>query len=77
MIVLTIGVGSQDTTITNNYYPDTSSRDSRKCIVKQAHINQMAEEVNSKFDSIHVKYDQGIEDILRLLDEIPDSLNHK
>lgn len=69
LIVLTIGVGSQDTSLVNTNYADTTCRKSKKCIVKQAHINKLAEQVSAKLDSIHIKYDRRIEEILRLLDE--------
>ncbi len=72
-----IGVGNQDTANFVMDCPDISSRVSRKCIVKQAHVNNIAQKVDSKLDSITVKYDKGIEDILRLLDEKYDPLNHE
>ena len=73
LIVLTICVGSQDTTLTNNYHPDTSSRESKKCVVKQARINQMAEDINTKLDSMNLKLDRSLDEILRLLDEQDDN----
>ena len=69
LIVLTIGAGSQDTTLTNNYRPDTSSRESKKCVVKQAKINQMAENLTIKLDSMNLKVDRSLDEILRRLDE--------
>ena len=69
MIVLTICVTDQDSTQTTINQPDTSSRDSKKCVVKQSNINRKAEQVNSKLGDIHVKYDKSIDEILKLLDE--------
>lgn len=69
LLVLTIGVDNQDTTQTNTYRPDTSSRTSKQCVVKQAHINNIAKNVNTKLDSINIKFDQRIKDILKLLEE--------
>ena len=69
MIVLTIGAGSQDTILTNHYHPDTSSREAKKCVVKQARINQRAENLTFKLDSMNLKVDRSLDEILRLLDE--------
>ena len=69
LIVLTIGVDNQDTSQVNTNYPDTTCRESKKCIVKQAHINKLAEQISTKLDSINIKYDRRIEEILKILDE--------
>ena len=69
LIVLTIGVGNQDTILVNTNYTDTTCRESKKCIVKQAHINNLAEQISIKLDSINIKYDRRINEILKMLDE--------
>ena len=69
LIVLTIGVGNQDTSLVNTNHTDTTCRESKKCIVKQAHINKLALKISTKLDSINIKYDRRIEEILKMLDE--------
>jgi len=69
LLVLTIGVGDQDTTQVKTNHSDTSCRYSKRCVVKQARINRMAEKVNLKLDSINFKIDKRLEEILRLLEE--------
>jgi len=68
LIVLTICVSSQDTTRVNIGLPDTSSRESKRCVVKQIRINQTVQDITIKLDSITVKFDKRIEDILKSLD---------
>ena len=72
LIVLAICAIDQDTTTTKTNYPDTSSRESKKCVVKQDRINKIAQKVNIKLDSISIKYDKRIEEILKMLEDEKD-----
>lgn len=63
IIFVLIGAGSliQDTTSIKIYCPQKTQRDSRRCIIKQDQINNMAIQVNAKLDSIEFKWDKLLE----------------
>jgi len=69
LIVLTIGAGSQDTTQVKINCPYKANRDYKKCIIKQDNITRMAQNVNAKLDSINVKLDRRMDQILKLLND--------
>ena len=70
LIVLTLGVGSQDSVKVD--CPFKTNRDSKKCIIKQDQMHLLAQKVNAKLDSIHAKFDRRMDEIMKLLDENKD-----
>lgn len=69
LIVLAIGVGNQDTTQVKIQCPYKINRDSKKCIIKQDQMNKMAQKVTVKLDSMNIKLDKRLFDILELIDK--------